>query len=368
MKKRNLFLALAAVAIIFFFAAKLGKKTTASPEQSKIQPINVSVRSAADSKIFSKKVTYAANVVGDQEIKITAKAAGIAQSVNFNLGSAVAAGALLVRIDDSGNNLDQGSTGFQSSQVQQSDLASKQAKKAYALAKDNYENIRSATSSTDAQIEAAKTQRDIAKLQYENATIGLNSNLDNRLITSPISGIVTQKNVSVGDSVSVGQVLATISKTANIKVQFYVDQAQKNQLKAGQEINAKDSEKNDVALIVRNISPVADTATKRFLVEAYPKTRLSNLSSGTVISVEFDTDKKVGDPNNIILPLTAINVGQNENYIFVAENGKAKKTLVTIVKVDGETAEINFDDSENAEIIIEGNKLVQSGSEINIIK
>lgn len=367
MKKRNLILALGAVALIFFFAAKIGKKTTAAPEAIKIQPINVKVESADEAKTFSKTVSYAGNVIGDQEIKITAKAGGIVQAVNFNLGSAVGAGSLLVRIDDSGTNLDKGVSGFQSSQVQQSDLAAKQAKKAYELAKDNYENLKDSADATDAQIEAAKTQRDIAKLQYENASVGFDSNLDSRMITSPIAGVVTQKNVSVGDAVSQGQVLATISKTALVKVQFYVDQAQKNELKAGAEISAKDSEGNIIALIVKNVSPVADSATKRFLVEAYPKTK-SSLSSGTVVSVEFSSIKKVSNNSNMILPLTALNIGQNENYIFIAQNGKAKKTSVNIIKVDGETAEINFDNSANAQIIIEGNKLLQDGSEINLNK
>lgn len=367
MKKRNFILALGAVALIFFLAAKIGKQTTASPEVSKIQPISVKVESAGDAKTFSKAVSYAGNVIGDQEVKITAKAGGIVQAVNFNLGSSVGAGSQLARIDDNGTNLQTGTNGFQSSQVQQSDLAVKQAKKAYELAKDNYTNIKDSSSSTDSQIEAAKTQRDIAKLQYENASIGLDSNLDNRLVTSPIAGFVTQKNVSVGDAVSPGQVLATVSKTTNVKVQFYVDLAQKNELRAGKEISAKDSEGNLVSLIVRNISPSADSATKRFLIEAYPKSK-NNLSSGTIVSIEFESIKKVSNDSNIILPLSALSIGQNENYIFVAENGKAKKTLVELIKVDGETAEIRLDNSSDIQIIIEGNKLLQDGSEININK
>lgn len=363
MKKRNLILALGAVAIIFFLAAKIGKKTTASPEQSKIQPIDVSVQSSNDAKTFKKTVSYSGTVVGDQEIKVTAKAGGTIQNLNFNLGSPVTAGSLLARIDDSGSNLGSGVSGFQSSQVQQSNLAAKQAKKAYELAKDNYDALKDSSSATDVQIEAAKTQRDIAKLQYENANVGLDSNLDNRLITSPISGIVTQKNVSVGDSVTQGQVLATISKTAAIKVQFYVDQEEKNKLKIGQEINAADSAGNYVVLAIKNISPVADNATKRFLIEAYPKTK-SSLSSGTVVSIVFETIKKVSDENNIILPLGAISIGQNENYIFVAEGNLAKKVAVSIIKVDGETAEIKLENNE-VQIIIEGNKLLQDGSEIN---
>lgn len=364
MKKRNLILALGAVAIIFFLAAKIGKKTTASPEQTKIQPIDVTVRSSNDAKTFKKTVSYTGTVVGDQEIKITAKAGGIIQNLNFNLGSSVAAGSLLVRIDDSGSNLESGVNGFQSSQVQQSSLAVKQAKKAYELAKDNYDSLKDYSGATDAQIEAAKTQRDIAKLQYENASVGLDSNLDSRLITSPISGIVTQKNVSVGDSISQGQILATISKTAAIKVQFYVDQEEKNKLKIGQEINTTDSAGNNITLTIRNISPVADNITKRFLIEAYPKTK-NNLSSGTVVSIVFETIKKVSNENNIILPLNAISIGQNENYIFIAENNVAKKVAISIVKVDGETAEIKSERSDT-QIIIEGNKLLQDGSEINI--
>lgn len=350
--------------MIFFFASKLGRKTTASPEQAKIQPIDVVAKKASDAKTFKKTSSYTGVVVGDQEIKVAAKASGIIQAVNFNLGSSVGAGALLVRVDDNGSNLEMGSNGFQSSQIQQSELAAKQAKKTYELAKDNYENLKDSSDATDAQIDAAKIQRDIAKIQYENASVGVDSSLDSRLIVSPIAGIVTQKNVSVGDSVSQGQVLATISKTAAVKVQFYVDQEEKNKLKIGQEISANDSNGQKISLYVKNISPVADSATKRFLIEAYPKSK-NILSSGTVISVEFTSIKKVSDENNVILPLSALSVGQNETYIFIAENGKAKKAMVNIVKVDGETAEVKINNQDDPQIIIEGNKLVQDGSEIN---
>lgn len=358
MDKKKIIGSILAVAAIFVIAAKFSAEKPTAAEEKPTAPQSVSVQAASDSKSSIKEIIYPASVVGDQEINITAKSAGIITIAPNNIGSSITAGAALAKIDETGLN------SADSLQVQQSEIAVQQAKKSYELAKDIYNDLRDTSSSTRTEKDTAKTQKDIAKLQYENALLNLSGSISNHLITAPISGVITNKAVSIGDSVSAGQLIASISKSTNIKIQFYVDQEQLASLSKGQEISAIDAGKNSISLIIKNISTTADQTTKRFLIEAYPKQKESTLIPGTIISVSIRTVLQPQSDSNFILPLSSISTGQNESYIFIAENSIAKKTTVTISRVLGETAEISADIAPETLIITEGNKLVHEGETI----
>ncbi len=368
MDKKKLSLALFVILMLFVVALRYqGKKTIAPPETPK-QATKVSVKAAADSKAFLQTSQFPGTVVGDQEVKITAKAAGTILFAPNNIGAGIGMGSLLAKIDDT-SSLETGDAGLKSVQVQQAELAAQQAKKSYDLAKNTYDDLKKSSTATGTQKDNAKIQKDISKLQYENALLGLTGSVDNHLITSPISGVITNKAVSIGDSVSVGQLIATVSKSANIKVQFYVDQNQRATLTRGQEIFAIDSNGNSTSLIIQNIAGSADQTTKRFLIEAYPnKQTTSTLLAGTIVSVSITTTIKPTSSANLILPLSTIAIGQNESYVFLAENGVAKKAAVTVIGVTGETAEISAQLSPQAMIIVDGNKLIHDGEKIDLQK
>lgn len=362
--KSKIILSLLAVFAVFASAIHLSNKEVTVAEEKKPEIQKVTVQKVSDSKNLSQENQFPATVVGDQEIKVSAKTSGVISGVNFNIGNKVAAGSSLGRIDDIGN-LQIGDQGFRNLQIQQSQLAVQQAKKAYDLAKDVYENVKDDDNSTSTQKDTAKAQVAIAKLQYENATLGLNGSLDNHLVTSPISGIITSKNVSNGDSVSTGQEIATISQSNKIKLQFFVDQKQRTALKIGQEIFATNSDGENFVFSIKNISVSADQTTKRFLIEAYPKTA-TTLLSGTILTASIKSEKEVSQSSSLFLPLSAVNIGQNESYIFVAENGAAKKMVIKVLNVQGENVEISADLSPDALIIVDGSKLVDDGETVII--
>lgn len=379
-KKRIILIILAiAVAALFIFVARLTKKTTTGTSEIQKPAQEVSAQKVSDSQSFSETIQYPATIAGDQEIEVAANSSGTATTVNYALGSRVGAGSLLVRVDDIGGNQKKGESGFKSTDVQQSQLSVEQAEEELDIAKNTYNNIKDqydygkkhpelTQTVTKTQKDNAKEAVDIAEINLKNQKVGYKGSLDDHLITSPIAGYVTQKLVETGDSISVGQPLFRISKTMNIKAQFFVDENQLASFSKGLEIELADNNGNTLPFIVRNISPQADSATKRFLVEAYPKTpSAQNVLSGTIVSVSFSVKKVPNEPGAIILPLSAINIGQNETYIFTAENGKAKKINIQVLNVSGETADVKTDLPSDAEIIIQGSKLVQDGQEINLV-
>lgn len=356
MRKKIFFLlAVFAIAGFFVLAFFLSKKAPASTAGDTKKPLTVTVQKAADSTSLSQKIEYPAVTAGDQEITVTAQASGTITRLDFDLGKYVSQNTRLATIDNVGNFSSTGENNLESSSIQALELTVKSTEESYKVARDNYR---------DDDTYANKKAKSIAKINLEIAKTNLDGALDSRYAVSPISGTVTQRFVSLGDSVSAGQTLATISKTGITKVKFYVDKEDLPNFKVGTKITI-DEDGNEMSGTISRISPQADLATRRFLIEARPAGK-NPLIIGNVITVSFEVKKVTTASENLILPLSAITVGQNENYIFIFENSKAKKTNVEIVKVIGEAAEIKADISPDTQIIIGGSKLVQDGDGVSI--
>lgn len=351
---------LAGIIIVFIFGGMffLRQKNSSQDDNLKTSPVHtlVKVKTAKDSKSLKEIIEYPAIISSDSEATLSAKNSGIIISANIDLGRFVSQGQNLVKIDDMGTNLTLGKNNFESSEIQRLEIALKQAKKSEDLADENYDDDKS---------ESNKIARDIAKLQVKNAELSLLSAIDSRNIVAPISGQITEKFVSVGDSVSLGQPLAKITNTNLIKFQFYVEKEKLTDLKIGQPLEViSDTQEKIPAKIVR-ISPSADPATKRFLIEAKPDQKITS-PIGTILKISLEIERKPQNDSSYILPLPAVIVSQNENYIFIAENEKAKKINVSIEKIVGETAEIKAELLPEDKIIIEGNRFLANDSLIKI--
>lgn len=355
MNKKIIIVAVVLIAIfvsVIIFSRR--QKVTEQPTAKEI--LNVTTQSANSSDKINQRLEYPAITAGDQQITLNANVSGTITQLNFDLGKKVAQGSQLAVIDEIGNNSNVGENGLKSYNVQALELSVQSAEEKYKSAKRTYENSKTYTN---------KKAKEVAEIDLETAKVNLKGALNNRLAVSPIAGTITEKFVSEGDSVSVGQKIATISKTALTKVQFFVDKEELSNFKVGNKISINE-DGNIIEGMIARIAPQADPTTRRFLIEARPVGK-SALLIGSVISVSLDITKTPSVVGNLILPLSVITVSQNESYIFVVENGQAKKIIVSIVKVQGEYAEVKVDIAKDSQIIIQGSKIVQDGEEIKII-
>lgn len=241
---------------------------------------------------------------------------------------------------------------------------SDQASFSVSLADNQYENLKIKINS---QILAAKTQMDSANLQYNNAAVALQGLYDTRSIVSPIDAKVFQKLVSNGDTVSAGQLMAVVGQSDGIKLKFFVEPENVAFISLEQEVRATDSDGKEYIGKISSVSAQADMISKRFQVEA----SLVNLENppllGTVVNVHLSLSKDSAlDNGSIFLPLSAIEIGQNGNFISLVEDNKVKKMAVEIDSVLGETAKVRLDAPGEALIIINGNKLLNEGDTVKI--
>lgn len=334
MKKQFLITIGAALLIIgatFFFVQKKTSTPNTPAEQTKT-PLSVHAESIADRQIASFDFSYPGIISSEGEADLTAQVSGTIVSASLVLNKSVSTGQTLFRIDDTSSSLEQ-KNGTQSADLQTAALSFQNAKKAYQEAvRNDHQQGNSASESAKIQ---AKNSRDLAEVAYTAL-------LDKRVVKSPISGTVTVKNVSVGDTVSVGTPLATISRGKKT-IRFFVSDTERLLLAPGQTISfSKDADgKNGIAGTILRVSQAADPQSKRFLVEAESTDpKFKDFSTSSIVTVFISVSKKA-QPGNFFLPLSAVLNEQNGSSVFIYDNGKVKSVPVTIENIDGETVELS---------------------------
>lgn len=328
-----------------------------SPENTPTARVVVPVTTdtAGERKQSKETLSFSGTVFSEGTAEIVARSAGTITVSYPTLGQRVTEGAVLAVIDDrSGSGAPY--LGFRSQDVREAGLSVDRAKTAYKEAKRADERD---------ETHDSELAKDLARSDLALAETRLRSAIDSRTVRSPITGIITKKDVSVGENVSSGSSLFTIEKSgAKRIVRFFVDENERKLIGPGTRVrvaeNPGTTERSEGKIL--RLSSATDTGSGRFPVEA----EVSDLSaSGTVVSVSIDILRTAGT-GNMFLPLSAITFGQDDETIFVAENGHAKSVSVSVIRIEGELAEVAAPIGEDAEIIIGNAKRVKDGSMISV--
>ncbi len=255
---------------------------------------------------------------------------------------------------------------FELTSKQQLDGASnavKAAESQLAQAKLALDSSRSgaagAEKSRQQQLDLARTSLDGAQGQYRL----LSEQADDLTVKAPIAGEVTAKLVEIGTEVRIGQKIAEISKVDSVKIIASLGPEDALRIKLGQSVTVNGRFKG----VVNQVNPAADPSSKKIQVEVVYDNKNKDFIPETLVDLSLPL-KPVGPSGSGVyrLPLKVLTIGQNENFIFIAENGRAKKINITLDRIDGESAYVRTDLPGDTKVIIDGNKMLEDGEEITI--
>lgn len=355
--KKPLIVGIGIVIVIAGAVAVLRKPATDVPVQDTTKAVTVGTRSVADSRTATLALSFPGTVATDGIATITAKTAGTVVSSGIRLGQKVGIGTVLARIDDPSGSV-ASKSGFRNADIREAELGVARAKLSYTEAK----RVDSGTST-----HANQLSKDLAKKNLEAAEAGLAALLDTHTAKSPISGIVTERSAAVGDSVSPGTPLFVIdSGKASRTVTFYVSESERALLDPGQKLSIFRSASDTVPVegVLKQVSSVADLASRRFLAEASVSDQTSVLP-GTSVSVSAEAKLTTSASGHLFLPLSAVAVeSSGSSAVFIVDGTTAKRVPVDIVRIEGETAEVSADLQDDVRLIVENAKRVKDGDTV----
>lgn len=170
--------------------------------------------------------------------------------------------------------------------------------------------------------------------QLQKAQIGLKNaqqDASKYIIKSPVDGLVTKKYISQGEVVQTGAQILELAKTDKRYAQIKIDEKYAGDIKVGQIVNVYPTSSPDkkISSKISYISPFVDKDTGTITAKIeIPKSREETFLLSLTVTVEIIT--KIYD-NALVLPFEYVVFEDENSYIFIEENGKAKKLPVNIM-------------------------------------
>jgi RND family efflux transporter MFP subunit len=190
--------------------------------------------------------------------------------------------------------------------------------------------------------------------------------LENSIVRSPISGVVSARNISAGEVVNSSTRALTVIDTsiliANVGIPYKmvdkIQKGQKVQMKLGNDDNRK------FEGIVDAISPSTDNTSQTYFIRIKIDNKNNALRSGAFIRVFLPAEKK---DSVLTVPNQAILIENGIRYIFVVEEGKVKKKSVNVGLSNDKVSEITSSLKEGDLVITEGQIFINDGQRVNIV-
>jgi len=168
-----------------------------------------------------------------------------------------------------------------------------------------------------------------------------NTQLRDTRIYAPVDGVISLRTVNPGESVTPASVLFDIVALQSIYLEAQVPEIEIAQVRQGMDADVTiDSIPNrKFAGTVREIIPVADPAVKAFRVRVAVLTRPGDpqLPAGGFSRATIHVGRRI---QTLSVPKSAVKSETGERYVFVVENGKAKRTNIEVGLTDDTDVEV----------------------------
>lgn len=261
----------------------------------------------------NEEVEALGTLAADESVVIAPEIAGRVVALGFKEGERVRKGQPLVKLDTA---------------ILDAEL--KQLQADLSLARDTFERNRSLSQrgvGTQVALDEAT-----AKLASAEARVQLSqAKLAQSTISAPFDGVVGLRSVSVGDFVSVGKTLITLTNIDPIKVDFRVPEIFLSRVKVGQSVALKVDAVagREFEGRIFAIDPVVDINGRAIRLRATVPNADLMLKPGLFARIVIQVDQR---DNAMVVPETAVMPDGVGKMIYIVENGKAKRVPVEIGK------------------------------------
>jgi len=333
------------VAVLLNNKAKSDAKAAKSQETEKA--VSVSVVTVGKTTL-SRTLSLIGTITANNDVAIVSETSGRVVAIGAKVGDYKPAGSVIAQVDDE----------LKLANFKSAEVAYEKAKKDL----ERYEALLKEGGISDAQVESARLNFKSAEAQY----IVARRQLQDTRITTPISGIVTERRVDIGSVVSNGMVVANVVDIAKLKVKVNVAEKDVFKLKVGEEVEVT----TDVYPNVKFKGVIASISAKGDEAHTYPvEITLNNskeypLKAGMFGRVHFTS---LGERQTLAIPREALLGSVRSARVFVAENGVARLRPITVGQEVGKMLEVLEGLQEGELVIVSGQNNLRDGYAINVI-
>jgi RND family efflux transporter MFP subunit len=207
-----------------------------------------------------------------------------------------------------------------------------------------------------------------SQVDQAQATVDLaQSQLENTIVTSPITGVVSARNVDPGELVSGAAPAFVVIDVSTVTAEASVEEGIVEKIHTGQGVSVSVEAAGSRKLrgIVDTISPAADLRTQGYTV----KVRIDNpgdaIRPGMFARVSFLMEKR---ENVLVVPNGAVVTETGVDYLFVVSDGALKKIVIQTGISDEAVTEVTAGLQEGSSVVTEGQSFLNDGEKVTIAR
>lgn len=339
----NLFKISATIIITGLLMSCGGKKEATSVKDASVAE-KVQTQVLAKEKI-ARQLELSSTLEGYESMSISPSLTGKIEHIYVEVGSRVGKGQLLVRMDQTQLN------------TTKINLASAQTEFARVQALKE-------TGSVSQQV------YDQTKTQLDNLTESAKFLETNTFVRAQFSGVIAAKNYEDGELYS-GAPILSLQQISMLKAIINIPEAYYPLVKKGMKVEVRsDIYKDEVfPATIEIVYPTIDPASHTFQA----KLRIPNAKEKIRPGMYVKTTLALGEAETIVVPYQAVLklTGSNERYVFVNDNGTARRVAVTMGQRFDDRIEVipetEGELKEGDELVVVGQARLVDGSKLQVV-
>ena len=289
--------------------------------------------------------TYA-RLEAERQVSVLARTTGLVEALRVEEGDRVRQGQILVQLNK-----------------EELDLRLRQSKAAFEEASANYERIKV----LHEQRMVSQTEYETTRLRFANATLGLEEtelNMTYADLRAPISGVITQRLVELGDLVRGNQEVFVIADLNPLLVRIFVPERRMYQLHPGQQATIAvealpdKSFDGEIRMISPEVNPESGTVKVTLEIAAN-----GLLKPGMFATVRIITARR---PQTLIVPKKALILETDEDVVFLITEGKVQRVAVQLGFVEGDQVEVVSGLKEGDQVVTIGHEGLKDGAAVRL--
>jgi RND family efflux transporter MFP subunit len=344
---------IAAIAVQLAACSKPPEKT------EEVRPVRAIVVQSTDVDVNAE---FSGEVRARYQSQLGFRVPGKIVSRKVDVGTVVRKGQALMQLDPQDLRLGQAQAQATLRAAETSrDLAAADVKRYRELRGQNFV-AQAVLDEKESALRAAEAQVDAARAGYREQS----NQAGYAALVADVDGVVTQVAAEAGQVVAAGTPVVTVARTDEKEVVFGVPEDRVDTLRKVSDVHVRlwAAPERAVPAKIREVSPVADPATRTYAFKVALPPTLTQAKLGMTAVVQFAS--RSAEPK-IKVPLSALFHEKNATSVWVVENGAVRLVPVTVVAADGNDLVLGSGVTAGQTVVTAGVHLLKPGQKVRIL-
>lgn len=333
--RKNAIYILAALALM-----ACSKQTTTTEQDERVEQVRTTV---LQPRQIEREISVSTNLQGYLTQNVAPSLTGKIEHIYCEVGDKVTTGSDLVRMDQ---------TQYKTTKISMGNLE---------IEKNRIEQLLQTGSATQQQYDQISAQYNSTKEQLEFLQT-------NTYVKAPFNGVISAKNYEDGELYS-GQPILVLTQIDKLKALVAVPESYFPKFKEGMKLTLTSEIYPDQTFpaSVETVYPTIDASSHTFQVKIVIPNSKNLLRPGMYVTTTIG----LGKANVIVAPYQAVEklVGANDRYVFINENGRAKRVAVELgQRFDQDIEIIAPEIVPGVEMVTTGQHKLVDGVKLNVVE